>query len=80
MTQERESLVTPIDALRINKDRSRITVQAFGYAMNKPSISFTLETMSLSGRMKTEIVGFTSGEFDILYEFLTEAKKHWEEG
>ncbi len=78
MTQERTNPVSPIRALHLDRDDRKLTGQAMGYAMDKPSISFTLETKTRGGRTRTEIVGFFSEDFDALYEFIAEAKKHWE--
>jgi len=56
-----------------------IQVDALGYALVKPCIAITQTSqVGISLRTKTESIAFTMEHFDLLYNFLTKAKRHWE--
>lgn len=77
--QYRKEEIAPIEPL-VFKDSSgnTITVSALGSQMVKPAIDFRKDTVKGS-RTYIETIGFYSEQFDTLYDYLTKAKKHWEQ-
>lgn len=72
--------VKPFTQLQIKRPNGVTTrVSALGLAQLHPAIDMSRSETTPSGRTRNDYISFTSEEFPVLFDYLRDALKHWEE-